>query len=245
MVEMIQDHFVPVAIYNNRKGPDAEIVRRFGEPAWNNPVVHFLNPDGTALLPKLSDRYDAIALHDKIAGAVERMGWEVPEYFRLLRGDLLIDSGLANKAWYETPCFWSGEVSLLEHPAVLSTDAGWIEGEEVVEVHFDPRIASLADLDHFARNEGFVRARSGRFGIDTDPQYYLAKTNFSFLPLTKVQRSKINHAIPYRLDPEAFISPTQLGWLHASASQPRRDLTNYRQDIRDAWHRMWPDSKAA
>ena len=46
MVELIADHFIPVAIFNNHPGKDAEILRRFGEPSWNNPVVRFLGPDG-------------------------------------------------------------------------------------------------------------------------------------------------------------------------------------------------------
>ncbi len=65
MVELIADRFVPVAIFNNHPGADAEILRRYDEPSWNNPVVRFLGPDGAELLPKLADRYDALGLHEK------------------------------------------------------------------------------------------------------------------------------------------------------------------------------------
>src|SRR3546814_16326735 len=78
MVELIADRFVPVAIFNNHPGADAEILRRYDEPSWNNPVVRFLGPDGAELLPKLADRYDALGLHEKITAALERLGDDVP-----------------------------------------------------------------------------------------------------------------------------------------------------------------------
>src|SRR3546814_5721662 len=91
MVELIADRFVPVAIFNNHPGADAEILRRYDEPSWNNPVVRFLGPDGAELLPELADRYDALGLHEKITAALERLGDDVPGYFRLLGRDLLVE----------------------------------------------------------------------------------------------------------------------------------------------------------
>ncbi len=37
LVDAIESLFVPVAIYNNTPGDDAETLHSFGEPAWNNP----------------------------------------------------------------------------------------------------------------------------------------------------------------------------------------------------------------
>ena len=51
LVEAIESEFVPVAIYNNRGGHDREVLGRFDEPAWNNPVVRLLGPDGRDLVP--------------------------------------------------------------------------------------------------------------------------------------------------------------------------------------------------
>jgi hypothetical protein len=36
LVEAIETEFVPVFVYNNRGGRDAEILARYGEPSWNN-----------------------------------------------------------------------------------------------------------------------------------------------------------------------------------------------------------------
>ena len=235
MVELIADRFVPVAIFNNRPGADAEILRRFDEPSWNNPVVRFLGPDGAELLPKLADRYDAPALHQKIVAVLELLGGDVPGYFRLLGRDLLIENGLSKSATYTTPCFWSGETSLAQHPAVITTDAGWIDGEEVVEVHFDPRAAARSDLDAYAREEGFSAIESGRFALDGEPQFYLRKNAARHLPLTPAQRTRINLAIPYRAPLADFLSPQQCAWLANPQLQAPSENEAYRQDIRESW----------
>jgi hypothetical protein len=235
IVELIADRFVPVAIFNNHPGEDAEILRRYGEPSWNNPVVRFLGPDGAELLPKLADRYDALGLHEKITAVLEMLGDEVPDYFHLLGRDLLVECGLGECATYTTPCFWSGETSLAQHPAVITTDAGWVDGEEVVQVHFDPRVASRQDLDAYAGAEGFSPTESGSFALDREPQFYLRKSPAIHLPLTPAQRTQINLAVPYRGSLADLLSPQQSAWL-ADPRLPRSsgDET-YRQDIRLSW----------
>mgnify|MGYP003578335259 FL=1 len=235
MVELIADRFVPVAIFNNHPGADAEILRRYGEPSWNNPVVRVLAPDGAELLPKLVDRYDALALHEKITVALERLGDDVPGYFRLLGRDLLVEYGLSECVTYTTPCFWSGETSLAQHPAVITTDAGWVDGEEVVQVRFDPRVASRPDLDADARAEGFIPTESGSFGADREPQFYLRKSPARHLPLTPAQRTQINLAVPYRCSLADLLSPQQSAWLADPQLQPSSGDEAYRQDIRQSW----------
>lgn len=97
LVELITDRFVPVVILNNHPGADAEILRRYDEPSWNNPVVRFLGPDGAELLPKLADRYDALGLYEKMIAVLDRLGDDIPGYFRLLEGDLLVEYGLSKR----------------------------------------------------------------------------------------------------------------------------------------------------
>jgi len=154
MVELIAERFVPVAIFNNRPGRDADILRRYGEPSWNNPVVRFLHSDGAELLPRLADRYDALGLHGKITAALGLIGQDVPGYFRLLERDLLLEDGLSQTVTYTTPCFWSGETSLAQHPAVITTDAGWVDGEEAVQVLFDPRVTPRGSSIRASRRAG-------------------------------------------------------------------------------------------
>jgi hypothetical protein len=235
MVELIADRFVPVAIFNNHPGADAEILRRYDEPSWNNPVVRFLGRDGVELLPKLADRYDALGLHEKITAVLERLGDDVPGYFRLLGRDLLVEYGLSKRVTYTTPCFWSGETSLAQHPSVITTDAGWVYGEEALRVHFDPRVASREDLDAYARAEGFRPTESGGFEIDREPQFYLRKSPARHLPLTPAQRTQVNLAVPYRGSLEDLLSPQQSKWLADPRLQRSSADEAYREDIRQSW----------
>ncbi|RDH11219.1 thioredoxin family protein [Tsukamurella pulmonis] len=230
MVEMIESHFVPLAIFNNRDGADAEVLRRFNEPAWNNPVVYFLSPDGDELIPKLTNRYDLISLHDKITGALTTSGTSVPDWFGLFRGDLLIEAGIAEGRRYETPCFWSGETSLAQLPGVISTDAGWIEGEEVVEIYFDPAATSADQLDRLARAEIFQHTDKRPFRLDAQPQFYLAKTPWRSVPMTRAQRTRINLEAAYGRDPSRYLSPRQLQGLDGSVADADRDPVGYRRD---------------
>lgn len=235
MVELIADRFVPVAIFNNHPGSDAEILRRYDEPSWNNPVVRFLGPDGKEVLPKLADRYDALGLHQKITAVLEMRSEDVPGYFRLLGRDLLVAHGLSKCVTYTTPCFWSGETSLAQHPAVITTDAGWVDGEEVVQVHFDPREVSSPDLDAYARAEGFAPIDGGGFELDREPQFYLRKNSARHLPLTPAQRSRLNLAVPYRIPLAELLSPQQSAWLADPQLQRSSGDETYRQDIRVSW----------
>ncbi|GAA0443796.1 MULTISPECIES: VPGUxxT family thioredoxin-like (seleno)protein, type 2 [Sphingomonas] len=235
MVELIADHFIPVAIFNNHPGKDAEILRRFGEPSWNNPVVRFLGPDGAELVPKLADRYDALGLHEKITAVLERLGSDLPGYFRLLGRDLLVENSLAESAVYTTPCFWSGETSLAQHPAIVTTEAGWIDGEEVVRVDFDPRVASRSKLNSYARTEGFSPLEGALFNLDGEPQFYLRKHAARHLPLTPAQRTQINLAVPYHMPIADLLSPQQNAWLADPRLQEASAGDAYHQDIRQIW----------
>lgn len=238
LAEAIQESFVPLAIHNNKPGRDAEILARFQEPSWNNPVVYFLGSNGVPLLPKLANRYDPLALHGKAVAALEAAGCEVPGYLKLLRDDLLVDYGLARTANIETPCFWSGETLLAQHPAVLTTEAGWIGSEEVVRITYDSARVNLAALADFSQAESFQIAEPTGFRADKAPQYYLSKSRFAHLPLSRAQRTRINLAIPYRERPERFLSPRQVGWLARTDLETLSPGSTYRGDFRTEWQRM-------
>jgi len=238
LAEAIEENFVPLAIHNNKPGRDAEILARFNEPSWNNPVMYFLGPDGAPLIPKLANRYDPLAVHSKVVAVLEALGRKVPDYLRLLRDDLLMDYGLARMANIETPCFWSGETSLAQHPAVLTTEAGWIGDEEVVRIAYDPARADMAALASFAETEGFEMGEPTGFRTDKAPQYYLSKSPYAHLPLSRAQRTRINFAIPYKDRPERFLSPRQAAWLARPDLSALSPASTYRGDFRAEWQRM-------
>ena len=187
---------------------------------------------------RLSDCYDALDVYGGVVAALESLSAYVPAYVQLLHGDLLIEAGLAAVAVYETPCFWSGETSLAQNDAVIATEAGWVDGEEVVRTLFNPRRASRAELDAYAIREGFSPTSRAGFRADDDPQYYLARSRFRFLPLTAAQRTKINVAIPYELGPDRFLSPRQTAWLARLDLESVGRPNAYRGGIRNEWDRM-------
>lgn len=238
LAAFIQEQFVPLAIFNNRQGHDADILRRFGEPAWNNPVVYFLDQSGTTLTVKLTDCYDALALYQKISMVLETLMQPLPDYADALQNDLVVGNGMSKVLYFATPCFWSGETSLAQHPAVLTTSAGWIDGEEVVRVDSASGATRINSLIEFALREGFTQIDGHRFERDSTPQYYLSKTPYARIPLTHAQRTKINLAIPYRDRPERFLSPPQSRWLGRQNLAEVSSSATYRRDFNKEWSRL-------
>lgn len=90
LVEAAETLFVPCAIRNNSDGDaDAKVRERFREPAWNNPVVHFLAADASALAPKLTADW---TVHGMVAGMVAALTkgkQAVPDWLRLLADEEL------------------------------------------------------------------------------------------------------------------------------------------------------------
>ena len=238
MVELIEQHFVPLAIFNNHPGDDARILSKFGEAAWNNPVAYVLDSEGTPLLPRLANRYGGLDLHRYLAAALERLGIVVPGYFSLLGGDLALAEDRAQTATFETPCFWSGETSLAQFVGVISTDAGWVGGEEVVQVRFDPTHLPPQELVEYARKEGFRAVGNAGFSLDKDPQFYLKKHKARHLPLTAAQRTRLNVAIPYGDAIDEFLSPHQRAWLADDRLTQVSANDAYRQDFSTTWHQL-------
>lgn len=235
MVDMIESQFVPLAIFNNHPGADAEVLRAFGEAPWNNPVAYILRSDGTPMIGRLANRYDPLAIHAYIFETLRSANRTIPAFFDLLRGDLLCEAGLTETATYETPCFWSGETSLAQAPGVIETTAGWIGSEEVVRVQFDPATITRNALDQFAAQEGFCVNTDSGFRIDDEPEFYLRKHKARHLPLSAAQRTKLNFLIPYGQSPNSLLSPQQGIWLLNDDLTRLSDGETYRRAVRESW----------
>lgn len=238
MVEFIENEFIPLAIYNNRPGTDHKILNLYNEPAWNNPVAHFIDSKGKDIIPKLANNYRPLSMYNKMAEVMVKLGKSMPAYAILLGGDLKMDYGDLKSVVYQTPCFWSGEISMASHPAVNYTEAGWVEGSEVVKVFFDGSLVSQQELDTYATIEGFL-AVENHHGYKTDetPQYCLSKSPFSFLPLSKAQRSAINVAIAYGKHPEQYLSPKQQVLYREALKGAGKDGrgSSYKEELINSW----------
>jgi hypothetical protein len=233
LVEAIETEFVPVLVYNNRPGRDASLLARFGEPAWNNPVVRFLDGEGRDLIPRKDGVWSPHALGTRMLRALEAAGRPAPDYLRRAVDEAKPrHSELAIFGMY---CYWSGEACLGGVPGVLETRTGALDGSEVVEVRFDPDAISYRALLREARDRGCAERIFPRgerqlaqarevFGGETsrasgalreararDQKYYLKRSRWKSLVLTPGQATRVNSAIGRGLDPTPFLSPRQRG----------------------------------
>lgn len=87
IVEAAEDLFVPVAIYNNKAGLDDEVRERFSEPAWNYPVVRYVDASGNDLIERMEQVYAVQPTAARMVAALDAAEAEVPEYLALLAAE--------------------------------------------------------------------------------------------------------------------------------------------------------------
>ncbi len=241
MVEAVETEFVPVAVLNNRPGADREVLERYGEPAWNNPVVRLLDTEGRDLIPRADGIWTPHGIATRMLRALREADRAAPAYLELVAWESA--PRRRSHAVFATHCFWEGEACAGVLPGVLSTKAGWLDGREVVEVGFDPETTSYADLLRalreggcasavYARDEGELRQASEVWGTrarlapgpvqtarDSDQKRYLRGARLEglrALDLTPLQRTRVNAALGLGRDPLRWLSPRQRERVRAS-----------------------------
>ncbi len=86
LVEAIGQCFVAVAIHNNKPGRDAEILRRYQEKSWNNPVVRLVDGKGKDLVARRGGVYSVAGTAGRMVAALRVAKHRVPGYLSLLAG---------------------------------------------------------------------------------------------------------------------------------------------------------------
>lgn len=223
LVEAAETAFVPVAVYNNVGGADREVLNRFREPTWNNPVVRIVDSAGRDLAPRLAGDYRPEALAARMVIALERAKQPVPEYLRLVAAE----SERTSTLYVGMYCFWSGEACLGDVEDVLATRTGWMGGTEVVELKVrkgreGPVLqtakakgcAKVAfggpEIQSLARSAGLTARRLERFrATPGDDLHTLRRTRWRALPLTDLQSSRVNAALAHGERPSRWLSPRQ------------------------------------
>lgn len=240
MVEAIEDQFIPLAIFNNKGGEDARILKLYHEPSWNNPVVRIVDGWGKNLVDRVSGNYSAKGLFQAMETALEKEHKPLPGYMKILKEELFAtSSGQLEEMYYKMYCFWSGEGHLGKANGVVATEPGFIGGHEVVKVTFNQGTIRENELtDYAARKDCQPIAGKSTFRPDKDPQYYLKQTDYKYLPLTPLQKTKINSAIANRESPESFLSPRQSQWLKEAKSSSAKREVLYTEDFANAWEKM-------
>ena len=143
-------------------------------------------------------------------------------------------------------------------PGVVYTQAGWLEGQEVVEVLYDPQLTSLKQLIRKAQGirrfskawigseEDLARARKllkdkavpatgkVRRAKDSDQLFYLRRSLLSKLDLKGVQAIRANALLAEKADPTRILSPGQRAQLSNLRQQAARaKAKNKEQGRRD------------
>ncbi len=236
LVEALENEFIPLAIFNNHKGKDATILQKYNEPSWNNPVVRLVDQEGNNVQERLNGNYSALGLAAYLVAGLEKQNKAIPKYLSLTLEALAAKANRQETKYYQMYCFWSGEGNLANHEGVVATSPGFMNGAEVVKVVYDPTVLDQSALDKTARKASCqVVDKPGKFRLDRDEQYYLKKSPYSKLALTKIQRSKINSAIYNREDPSIFLSPKQKAHL-IKAEEATEQL--YDLPFKEAWQKM-------
>ena len=91
IVEAIEGSFVPLAIFNNRKGKDYKVLTFYKEPAWNNPVVRIVGNDKQDIVSRISGNYSQLGVVQAMRQALDLRGFAVPMELQKLEEKLLND----------------------------------------------------------------------------------------------------------------------------------------------------------
>ena len=224
IVEMIETHFTPLAVFNNVKGKDRETLNKFKEPTWNNPVIRVVNSNGKDIVERLGRQWTELGVSYSITNALEETKKETPHYFKLYQEELIGRSGEVKEANLAMYCFWTGEKELAKVEGVLSTEPGYMNGHEVVKIEYNPYITNLETIVPVANrvncaDEVYVDEKikvkvpvkkTGAYRKDRDDKYYLSRTPYKLIPMTNLQAAKVNSAIGSRQAPEQYLSPRQI-----------------------------------
>ncbi len=242
IIDAAETLFVPVAIYNNIEGDDERVLNMFKEKAWNNPVVRIMTPDRRPLAPRVADDHSVGQLAEAIVASLVATDRSVPAYLAMLAEESAPSKRQTETATLAMHCFWEGESALGNVPGILSTQAGFVGKDEVVEVTFDRGridyasvIKKAQSLDCasrvYTRDDRQQREASQlvstnamrsneRVRPDKQPKYYLAQTPYQFVPMTDLQAMRVNHAIHEKGDVDALLSPSQIKLLETVRRNP-------------------------
>ncbi len=239
MTEAIENEFIPLAIFNNKKGKDLTTLKKYNEPTWNNPVVRIVDKNGNDIIKRVSNDYSARRLYNAMLKALKTEKKDIPEYVKILGKELTVNFNNPNlkETHYKMYCFWTGEKQLGSQNGVLLTQAGFMNGE-VVKVKYDASKISEKQLNSYAMANKMqpVKNKANFTWAESDEDYYLAHSQFKYLPLSQVQKTKINSALGSGKSPLPYLSPKQTNWLTNLDAIKNEVL--YNRDFYKAWNEL-------
>lgn len=231
------------------------MLQRFSEPAWNNPVIRFLDPNLDDLIPRKAEIWKTGDVVNRIRKSLDawskqarpRATPKIPLYLELIA---LEHSSNNEHATFAMHCYWDGEVKFGAIDGVKSTRSAMYAKREIVNVTYDPQVISYKELvqqavrircastvfvrspeqERIARKieglkvETIPQIEFGKPAPESDQDYYLNSSVFRLVPMTEIQRTRVNAAIGARLDPGKYLSPQQVEisrWLKGLGERDR------------------------
>lgn len=256
IVEAIESYFVPLAIYNNKGGKDQEVLKYFREPAWNNPVVRFIDHRKQNLIPRLGGNYTPLAVVEHMVQVMTKNQIKIPKYLEILAQELKAKEGPTETAYLSMYCFWTGEKKIAGIDGVLETQAGFMGGREVVKATFDPAVVSYDSLVKQAQSQSCAShiytdnliqqltaekisdsvSEKKTWKQDKETKYYLYKSSYKYVPMIRTQATKANRLIGLGQSPNSVLSTRQLQLLKYIQEHPKKEWSNaINEDIILAW----------
>lgn len=261
IVEAIETLFVPLAIYNNKGGADAKVLKAYKEPTWNNPVVRIVNDKEYELVPRLGNNYSAQGLVNNMLKALDYNNQVAPAYLEILGEELSATKKGIETATVAMSCYWSGEGKLGQIDGIVGTQAGFMGGKEVVKIAYNPEILPYDDLIQKAQKsqcanhvytENKVQQNAAQsilssnkvsskkqFRLAHDPKYYLSRTHYQYVPMTPLQATRANSLVGNRKSPDAILSPRQIELAAFIQKHPTLKWKSaIEQDLLTAWSQV-------
>ena len=214
LVDTVESTFTPILIRNNVAGKDAELLKKFNEPAWNYQVVRFLDSSEKDIIPRKDKIWTIDKLTERIQQTLTKQEIKAPNSLELLK--LETETSKHKTIALAMHCFWTGERKLGAIEGVILTEAGWLDNNEVTLVTYHTDKITLSDLlDKAAAidcahkvylstaNERKTAEALKRFSIGkldnsykkakiNDQKKQLSDTKYAKLNLSPIQSTKIN-----------------------------------------------------
>ena len=225
VVEAIESEFTPLLIHNNKSGKDAEVLRRFGEPAWNYQVVRFLDADAKDIIPRRDQVWDTGGIAERMIATLTNAKRPVPAYLSLLAAE---HSQRLKQAVFSMYCFWTGEMALGQIDGVITTEAGFMSGREVTLVRYDPEVIALPKLITAAEKvecanavhvpaADLAQAKASRLNVGTISAYRAAPASD--------QKKQIQGTAAQKLTLSTAQATKVNAWLRVDSTKALRYLT--------------------
>jgi len=261
IAEAIETLFVPVAIYNNKGGSDAKVLKYYNEPTWNNPVVRIVGSDKKDIVKRIGGNYSKLAVVKAMEEALTARKLTIPTYLKLLSQELSAKKTGTETATFSMYCFWTGEKNIGKLDGVVETQPGFMGGREVVQIEYDPTQIDFETVLHKANRAGSADrvfaenakqekssniivgnssvSEKGDFRLDREPKYFLSKTVYQYIPMTQIQATKANSLVGQGQLPNEVLSPRQIELVEQIRSKKKVEWKSaINVDIQKAWEEV-------